>query len=111
MSGALAGIEDETLPNGSLHREAHPVDKKSIFGAGELNNRRSLARGHGTGPIGCGERPAKQRDVRIDGAGHLPEESQRYYPSQVYRRLSAPECLSPTLNACATSRSSGNSFA
>src|SRR5215469_10965114 len=69
MSGALAGIEDETLPNGSLRREAHPVDKKSIFGAGELNNRRSLARGHETCPIWCRERPAKQRDVRIDGAG------------------------------------------
>jgi hypothetical protein len=44
-------------------------------------------------PIWCRERPAKQRDVRIDGAGHLPEESQRYDPSQVYRRLSAPACL------------------
>ena len=44
---------------------------------------------------------AKQPAVRIDGAGRLPEEWQRYDRSPVHPRPSAPGRLSPGLNGCA----------
>ena len=101
---------DETLPDGSLPRKAHPMDEIVYFWGWKTQQQTELKREHGTYPIWRRERPAKQRAVRIDGAGRLPEEWQRYDHSQVYRRLSAPGRLSPGLNACATSRSNGNSF-
>ena len=46
---------------------------------------------------------AKRRAVRIDGAGHPPEQWQRYDRSPLCLRLSTPGCLSPGLSAYATS--------
>jgi len=63
------------------------------FGAGNSATA-ELTRQHGRYPIWCRERHAKRRDVRIDGAGRLPEEWQRYDHSPAYRRLSAPVRLS-----------------
>jgi len=62
-------------------------------------------------PTMMSRKTAKQRAVRIDGAGRPPEEWQRYDCSPICLRLSAPGRLSPGLNACATCGSNENSFA
>src|SRR5215831_9774352 len=102
--------KDETRPDDSLPRKARPIDEKFAFGW-KTRHQAEAKRAHGTHPIGWRERPAKQRVVRIDGAGRPPEECQRYDHSQVCQRPSAPGRLSPGLNVCATSRSTENSFA
>jgi hypothetical protein len=102
----MTGIENESRPDGSSPRRAHPMDEKPCFCL-----RKSVpARRGTTRKVWCHE-TVKRRAVRIDGASCPPEESQRHDHSQVRPRPSAPGRLSPALNACASSRSNGNSFA
>src|SRR5215813_14747800 len=103
-------IENDARPNSSFHcRKGPPRGWKARFGwktqpgGIEATARNILNTGQNV-LIWCRE-TAKQRAVRIDGAGRPPEECQRYDRSPVHRRLSAPGRLSPGLNACATSHS------
>src|SRR5712692_3026713 len=105
MSGALPGIEDKTLPNGSLPRKARLMDEIVFTFGWKTQQPAELRREHGTYPVWCRERSAKPRAVRIDGAGRPPGEWQRYDRSPLYRRLCARDGCCDTLRT----RSSGQS--
>src|SRR5262252_7887830 len=86
-----------------------PRGLEALLLAGKISTRR-IRGGARSAQISCRE-TAKQRAVRIGGAGRPPGEWQRYARSPVHRRPSAPGRLSPGLDACATSRSTEDSFA
>jgi hypothetical protein len=87
MSRGLTGIEDETLPNGSLPRKPHPMDETAYSWGRKTQQQAELRREQRTYQMWCGEGPPKQRAFRIDGADRPPEEWKRCDRSPVYRRL------------------------
>ena len=84
-----AGNQNETRSVSSLPRKARPMDKKRCFGLENSAPSGVEVEGTEAYQIWWRERLAKQRAVRIDGAGRQPEEWQRYDRSPVCLRLSA----------------------
>jgi hypothetical protein len=66
----LTGIENERRPDGSSPRRARSLDEKACFCLEKISIRQAGT----TRKVWCHE-TAKPRAVRIDGAGHPPEES------------------------------------
>ena len=72
MSRGLAGIENETRPNGSWPRKAHPMDERVYSWGWKTQHPAESRRGHGTHQIWCREdRLSSAPFVSMVQAAHL----------------------------------------